>query len=44
MFWNIFLESLTLILGVLVVGWFIALLIRRREKAGSDRNALDSED
>ncbi len=44
MFWNIFFDSLALIFGVLAAGWFVALLIRRREKAGSDRNSLDSED
>jgi general stress protein CsbA len=36
MFWNIFLDSLTLIIGILVVGWCIAALIRRRERSGND--------
>ena len=32
MFWNIFIDSLVLIIGVLVIGWFIASLIRRHEQ------------
>jgi hypothetical protein len=32
MFWDIFFDSLVLIIGVLVVGWVIAYLINKRSQ------------
>lgn len=29
MFWNIFFNSLALIVGILVIGWIIASLVKR---------------
>ena len=37
MFWNIFFDSLTLILGILAVGWIIASLVGRRSKANAEQ-------
>ena len=32
MFWDIFFDSLALIIGVLVIGWAIAYLINKRSQ------------
>lgn len=32
MFWNIFIDSLALILAILTVGWVVAYLIHRRSQ------------
>lgn len=36
MFWNIFLNSLVLIVGILVIGWGIDALVRNLTKDKSD--------
>ncbi len=35
MFWNIFFDSLILILAILAVGWIIAYFIESRSRDGS---------
>jgi hypothetical protein len=32
MFWDIFIDSVVLMLAILAVGWFIAYLIERRDR------------
>jgi hypothetical protein len=36
MFWNIFLNSLALIVAILAVGWIFATISDRRKAGGSD--------
>ncbi len=44
MFWKIFFDSVVFILGILVVGWSVALVIGRQKSTPGLADTSDSED
>jgi len=44
MFWKIFFDSVAFILGILVVGWSVALMIGRRKPSPGQTELSESED